>query len=122
MKLIKTNLLRKYKHYSDVGFATASHLDYCHYTYSCIKNEWTFEEYKKHFIGVLQLFVCLIFIPFCRLTHGVIIYPIWIYQHIKKQKQIIKKYGIEKINQSAEELLNELKEKEIQKDENHQNN
>ena len=111
MKLIKTNLLRKYKHYSDVGFATASHLDYCHYTYSYMKYEWTFEEYKKSFIEFLQIFVGLIFIPFCRLTHGVILYPFWIYEHIKKQKQIIKKYGIEKINLNAENLFKELEEK-----------
>lgn len=117
MKLIKTNLLRKYGHNSDVGFATASHLDYCRYVYSYMKYEWTFKEYKKSFIEFLQTFVGLIFIPLCRLTHGVIIYPIWIYQHIKKQRRIIKKYGIEKINQSAEELFKELEEKE--KNENH---
>lgn len=73
MKLIKTNLLKKYKHYSDVGFATASHLDYCRYAHSYLKGGWTFEEYKKYFIDFLQLFVSLVFIQLFRLTHGVIL-------------------------------------------------
>lgn len=111
MKLIKTNLLKKYRHNSDVGIVTASHLDYCQYTHSWIKDEWTFEEYKKYFVEFLQIFVALIFIPLCRLTHGVILYPLWIYEHTKKQKRIIKKYGIEKINLNAENLFKELEEK-----------
>lgn len=108
MKLIRTKLLRQTKVHSPVSIATASHLDYCLSTYERMKREWTFNEYTMLCIGFLQIALSLVLIPLCRITHGVILYPVWIFRHIKVRKHYIKLYGVNRLNQSARELLREI--------------
>lgn len=109
MKLIKTKLLQKYNHNSDVGIATASHIDFCRYQVRCLKSyEWSYNEYVKCFTRFIYSFSSLLTTPSLVLTNGLILYPFWIVVHIFKVKKIIKKYGISKINKSAEELVKEM--------------
>ena len=109
MKLIKTKLLQKYNHNSAAGIATASHIDFCRYQVRCLKPyEWSYNEYIKCFTTFIYSFFSLLTTPFLVLTNGLIFYPFWIVVHIFKVKKIIKKYGISKINKSAEELVKEM--------------
>ena len=109
MKLIKTRLLQKYNHNSAAGIATASHNDFCRYQVRCLKPyEWSYNEYIKCFTMFIYSFFSLLTTPFLVLTNGLIFYPFWIVVHIFKVKKIIKKYGISKINKSAEELVKEM--------------
>ena len=112
-KLIQTKLLRRTRASSPVAVATASHLDYCLYTYEQMRRYWTFDEYKELCSDFLQIAFCLVLIPVCRITHGVILYPVWIFLHIKKQKHYLKEYGINRLNQSARELLREVDNEEV---------
>lgn len=107
MKLIKTKLLQKYNHNSDVGIATASHIDFCKYQVRCLKPEWRFGEYLAKFIASLY---AVLFIPLALLTNGLILYPYWIIVHILDTKKIVKEYGVGKINNDAEELVKKLQE------------
>ena len=107
-KLIQTKLLRQTKAHSPVSVATASHLDYCLNTYEQMRRYWTFDEYKELCSNFLQIALCLVLIPLCRITHGVILYPFWILRHIKVRKHYIKLYGVNRLNQSAKELLREI--------------
>lgn len=107
MKLIKTKLLQKYNHNSDVGIATASHIDYCKYQVRCLKPEWRFSEYLATFICS---FYAVLFIPLVLLTNGLILYPYWIIVHILEVKEIIKEHGINRLNNDAEKLVKELQE------------
>ena len=109
MKLIKTKLLQKYNHNSPVGIATASHIDFCKYQVRCLKPyEWSYNEYIKCFTTFIYSIFSLLTIPFLVLTNGLICYPFWVIVHILETKKIIKKYGISKINKSAEELVKEM--------------
>lgn len=109
MKLIKTKLLQKYNHNSAAGIATASHIDFCRYQVRCLKPyEWSYNEYVNHFTMFIYSIFYLLTIPILVLTNGLIFYPFWIVVHIFKVKKIIKKYGISKINKSAEELVKEM--------------
>lgn len=105
MKLVKTKLLLKHGHDSDVGIATASHLDFCKYQFRCVRPQWSCSEYMKMFMMFIGLFFALLSIPFLVLTHGLILYPFWIVVHIFKVKKIVKKFGAEHINSKAEELV-----------------
>ena len=109
MKLLKTNLLRKYGHNSDVGIATASHLDYCQYCYTRLKANYSLKSIFGVFIELLERIAFLLLAPFFVLTHGMILYPAWIIRHIICTKEIIKKYGVEHINRSAKELIEECR-------------
>lgn len=111
MKLIKTKLLQKYNHNSPVGIATASHIEFCKYQVRCLKSyEWSYNEYINCFTRFIYSIFCLLTIPILVLTNGLILYPFWIIVHILETKKIIKKYGISKINKSAEELVKEMQE------------
>ena len=112
MKLIKTKLLLKHNHYSPVGFATASHIDFCKYQFKCLRPECSYNEYMHMLVMFISLPFALLFIPFFVLTHGLILYPYWIVLHIVKTKGIAKKYGVDYLNKSAEELVKKLSEKE----------
>lgn len=110
MKLIKTKLLLKHNHNSAVGMATASHIDFCKYQYRCLRPQWSYNEYMNMIVMFIESSFALLFIPFAVLTHGLILYPFWIIVHIVKVKKIIKEFGVEHINASAERLVKELKE------------
>lgn len=111
MKLIKTDLLLKHNHNSAVGIATASHIDFCKYQFRCLRPQWTYNKYIKVIMMFIESSFALLFIPFVVLTHGLILYPFWIIVHILKVKKIVKEFGAERINTSAEELVKEVSEK-----------
>ena len=112
MKLVKTKLLLKHNHNSAVGMATASHLDFCKYQFRCLRPQWSYNEYMNIVVMFIASSFALLSIPFLVLTHGLILYPFWIIVHILKVKKIIKKFGVERINAGAEELVKEIQEKE----------
>lgn len=112
MKLIKTKLLIKHNHNSAVGIATASHIDFCKYQFRCLRPQWSYNEYMNMTVMFIESFFALLSIPFLVLTHGLILYPLWIVVHIVKVKKIIKKFGAESINSGAEKLVKEIREKE----------
>ena len=112
MKLIKTKLLLKHNHNSAVGIATASHIDFCKYQFRCLRPQWSYNEYMNMTVMFIESFFALLSIPFLVLTHGLILYPLWIVVHIVKVKKIIKEFGIDHINTSAEKLVKEIREKE----------
>lgn len=114
MKLIKTKLLLNHNHNSAVGIATSSHIDFCKYTVRCLKsnNVWSFKGYRETFEMFLYSLFTLLFLPILFLTNGLILYPYWAVQHIVRVKRIVKEFGAESINTSAERLVKELSEKE----------
>ena len=116
MKLIKTKLLIKHSHYSPVGFATASHLDFCKYQVRHFKHEpeWSFKWCIQNFVMSICLLIASLLMPFLILSNGLILYPYWIVLHIVKTKRIAKKYGVDYLNKSAEELVKEIQEKDQQ--------
>lgn len=115
MKLIKTKLLLNHNHNSAVGFATASHIDFCKYQFRCLRPQWSYNDYVNMFIMFIESSFGLLSIPFLVLTHGLILYPFWIVVHIVKVKKIIKKFGVENINAAAEKLAKEFSEVENEK-------
>ena len=108
MKLIKTKLLLKHNHNSDVGIATASHIDFCKYQFRCLRPEWSYNEYMNLLVMFIESSFALLSMPFLVLTHGLILYPFWIAVHIVKVKKIVKQFGIDHINSSAEKLVKEV--------------
>lgn len=109
MKLIKTKLLLNHNHNSNVGIATASHLEFCKYTVRRLKsnNVWSFKGYRETCEMFLYSLLSLLFLPILFLTNGLILYPYWIVLHIVKVKRIVKSLGIERINKLAKELVEE---------------
>ena len=113
MKLIKTKLLLNHNHNSDVGIATASHIDFCKYQFRHLRpTAWTYNKYIKAIMMFVESSFVLLFMPFAVLTHGLILYPFWIVVHIVKVKKIVKEFGAERINASAEKLVKEIQEQE----------
>lgn len=114
MKLIRTKLLLNHNHNSAVGIATASHLDFCKYKVRCLKSEpeWSFAGYIKIFSMFVNSFFVLLLMPILAVTNGLILYPVWIAMHTIEVKKIVKEFGAERINASAEELVKEFSEKE----------
>ena len=108
MKLIKTKLLLKHNHNSAVGIATASHIDFCKYQFRCLRPQWSYNEYMNMVVMFIGSSFALLSIPFLVLTHGLILYPFWIIVHILRVKEIIKKFGAERINTAAAEMLKAL--------------
>ena len=113
MKLIKTKLLLKHNHNSAVGMATASHLDFCKYQARYFKHEseWSVKWCIENFFMSICLLIASLLMPVVILTNGIILYPYWIVLHIVKTKRISKKYGVDYLNKSAEELVKEVSEK-----------
>ena len=109
MKLIKTKLLLNHNHNSNVGIATASHLEFCKYTVRCLKSNyvWSLKGYKETFEIFLYSLLSLLFFPILFVTNGLILYPYWIVLHIVKVKKIVKRYGVDYLNKSAKELVEE---------------
>lgn len=112
MKLIKTKLLLKYNHNSDVSIATATHLDFCKYQFRCLRPQWSYNEYMNIIAMFIESSFALLSIPFLVLTHGLILYPLWIVVHIVKVKRIVKRLGVERINKLAEEVVKDVSEEE----------
>ena len=114
MKLIRTKLLLNHNHNSAAGFATASHIDFCRYKVRCLKSEpeWSFAGYGKIFSMFVNSFFVLLLMPIVAMTNGLILYPVWIVMHAIAVKKIIKEFGAERINTSAEELVKKMQEQE----------
>ena len=114
MKLIKTKLLLKHNHNSAAGVATASHIDFCKYKVRSLKSEpeWSFAGYRKIFSMFVNSFFVLLLMPILAMTNGLILYPVWIAMHIIAVKKIVKEFGAERINTSAEELVKKMQEQE----------
>lgn len=111
-KLIKTNLLRKYHNASDCAYATSSVLDYClNRRYNFLK-EFSPVVITKMFLGalytLLQVIACLI----CLITGGFFLFPLYVVQHHFLKKELVEKYGVDKLNKSAEKLAKEFSEVE----------
>jgi hypothetical protein len=68
-----------------------------------------FETFYKCIVDVIATVITLILIPLFLLTHGLIFYPYYIYKHINFRCDVIKKYGIEKLNIKATELTEQVK-------------
>ena len=100
-KLIHTNLLSKHKLNSLLSLATATHLEYCNYQYKRVMQE---NNYFYTLRNVLDELLYLVIFPVFALTHGFILYPVYICSHISKQKKIIQRYdnNINCINEMAE--------------------
>lgn len=113
MKLIRTKLLLKHNHNSAVGVATASHIDFCKYQVRHFKHEpeWSFKWCIQNFAVSIRELIASLLMPFLILSNGLIFYPIWIVLHIVMTKRIAKKYDVDYLNKSAEELVKELSEK-----------
>lgn len=101
MKLIRTKLLKN-GHASDAAIATASHLDYCQYRYKRTLEEFTYKNIFTNFVSIGTLIFTNIVALFVRLTHGIILYPLWIVYHIQIKKELIDFHGIDKLNEGAE--------------------
>lgn len=114
MKLIKTKLLLNHNHNSAVGIATASHIAFCKYKVRSLKSEpeWSFAGYRKIFSMFASSFFALLLMPLLMLSNGLILYPVWVAMHMIAVKKIIKEFGADRINASAERLIKELSEKE----------
>lgn len=110
-KLIHTELLSKYDHCSSVGFATASHLEYCRWCYEQQKEDFykDFSAYLEYFCNFFKNFAYIIMIPLAFLTRGFIFYPIWIFHHKRMKKKLIKELGVKRLNRSAKDLLKRIK-------------
>ena len=116
MKFIRTKLLIENKHNSAIGIATASHIDFCRWQFRGLRTQqWSYNEYMNMTVMFIASSFALLSIPLFVLTHGLILYPFWIVNHIIQVRKIRKKFGVEFINSGAEELVKEFS--EMQKNE-----
>ena len=114
-KLIKTNLLRKYHNASDCAYATSSVLDYClNRRYNLLK-EFSPLVITKMFLGALYTLVQVIVGLIYLITGGFLLFPLYVAQHHFLKKELVEKYGVEKLNESAEKLAKEFSEVENEK-------
>ena len=102
-KLIKTKALRNGNN-SPAAVATSSHLDYCNYMYNRVSKEMTYKQIFLELIGIIPMLLSTIIALFTRLTHGIILYPVWFFVHILKKKKYIAEYGVDKLNEGAKTL------------------
>lgn len=115
MKLLRTNLLKKYKDTSFISLATASHFDVIkHEHWAWVKMVFDWSQMKGKMIMVWEsILICLIglsFIPLVVLivlTCGWIMAPYEYFRHVSYQKLMIQEYGVDKINEQAAELVKE---------------
>lgn len=100
-KLIHTNLLSKHKHNSLLAVATATHFEYCNFQYKRVMRE---NDYFYSLRNCIEELLYLIIFPLYALTHGFIFYPLYIFNHIRRKKELIKRYNndINCINEMAE--------------------
>ena len=107
-KLIHTNLLRKYHNASACAYATSSVLDYCLERRRSLFKEFSLIEIAKMILSTLfTLLQVIVWLPFV-ITGGFLLFPLYIIQHHLLKKELIKEYGVEKLNSGAEELEKEF--------------
>ena len=107
-KLIKTNLLRKYHNASDCAYATSSVLDYCLNRRHNLLKEFSLVVVTKMFLGALYALVQVIVGLICLITGGFFLLPLYVVKHHFLKKELVEKYGVEKLNESAEKLVKEF--------------
>lgn len=114
MKLIRTKLLLNHHNDCAAGIATASHTDYCKWKFNHLKSDIRslFKEFIESFLMFVCLAVVVIFTPIIMLTNGLVLYPFWTIMHFLRVKRIVKRYGVEDLNKSAEKLVKEANEEE----------
>ena len=100
-KLIHTNLLSKHKHNSLLAVATATHFEYCNFQYKRVMRE---NDYFYSLRNCIEELLYLIIFHLYSLTHVFILYPLYIFNHIRRKKELIKRYNndINCINEMAE--------------------
>ena len=102
--LFHTNLLRKYHNASDCAYATSSVLDYClNRRYNLLK-EISPLVITKMFLGALYTLLQVIVGLICLITCGFFLFPLYVVQHHFLKKELVEKYGVDKLNESAKEL------------------
>ena len=114
-KLIRTNLLRKHHHTSDVAFATSSVLDYCLY-----RRDGLFKESPagivKALLNAILLLIQAIVWALCFITGGFLLFPLYAIQHHFLKKKLIKQYGVDKLNEGAKMLEKDFLNSQHKKD------
>lgn len=114
-KLIKTSLLKKFNNTSDIAKITASTKDYCDYRYKQAIKEMDFKEiFASMFYTFVLLFVFFAYLP-VKLTRGLILYPLWICQHLLLKRKVIHEVladnkTIDELNKFAKEIESNSKE------------
>ena len=107
-KLIKTNLLRKYHHTSDCAYTTSSVLDYClNRRYNLLK-EFSLVVITKMLLGALYTLLQVIVGLICLITGGFFLFPLYVVQHHFLKKELIEKYGVDKLNEGAKKLAKDI--------------
>ena len=53
---------------------------------------------------LLQVIVCLI----CLITGGFLLFPLYVVQHHFLKKELVEKYGVDKLNESAKKLEKDI--------------
>ena len=115
-KLIRTNLLRKYHHTSDVAYATSSVLDYCLNRRDKLLKEFSPVVITKMFLGaILTLIQTIVWVP-CFITGGFLLFPLYAIQHHFLKKKLIKQYGVDKLNEGAKMLEKDFLNSQHKKD------
>ena len=114
-KLIRTNLLRKHHHTSDVAFATSSVLDYCLNRRDGFFKVSPAEIAKTLLNAILMLIQVIVWVP-CFITGGFLLFPLYAIQHHFLKKKLIKQYGVDKLNEGAEMLEKDFLNRQHKKD------
>ena len=114
-KLIRTNLLRKYHHTSDVAYATSSVLDYCLNRRDGFFKVSPAEIIKTLLNAILTLIQAIVWVP-CFITGGFLLFPLYAIQHHFLKKKLIKQYGVDKLNEGAKMLEKDFLNSQHKKD------
>lgn len=118
MKLLRTNLLKKYNDTTVESIVTASHFDFIRRTSrdwfkKCFDLAWLKERLSMIWESILIGLMGLLFIPVLLLivlTFGWIMAPYEYFRHISYQKRLIKRFGIERLNKEAAERVKKKEE------------
>lgn len=107
-KLIHTDLLRKYHNGSICAYATSSVLDYCLDSQRNFFKEFPPLVIVKMFLGALYTLIQVIALIPVYITGGLLLFPLYVIQHHFLKKELIDKYGVDKLNESAKKLEKDI--------------
>lgn len=110
-KLIHTKLLRKYHNASICAYATSSVWDYCMDRRHNLFKEFNLVEIAKNVLGTVWMLIQVCVWLLCVLTGGFLLFPLYVIQHHLLKKELVQKYDVDKLNESAKKL-EEQEEKE----------
>ena len=103
-KLIHTNLLRKYHNTAECALATSSVLGYCLHRRRNLLTELSPASIAKMFLDAIFALLQAIVGLFCIITGGFFLFPLYAIHHHSLKKELIKKYGVDRINEIAKKL------------------